>query len=102
MQEAEDDLVLNAKDNFEETNMTNLAGLKFDSECCINGWTKRKEIYEPSLKMPNDFEKLLNGKFDKLCPVFISMYSDNINKEITSLLVSAHILLESWRQSLKS
>ena len=26
IQEAEDDLVLNAKDNFEETNMTNLSG----------------------------------------------------------------------------
>ena len=41
IQEAEDDVVFNAKDNFEETSMTHLSGLKFDAEYCINGWIPR-------------------------------------------------------------
>ena len=40
-----DDVVFNAKQNDEETNIVNLSGLKYDKEECKNNWTKRKETY---------------------------------------------------------
>ena len=45
--------------------------------------------------MPTNFEELLTGNFGDMCSVFFSLYPDNVNKEVTSLLVSIHIFLES-------
>ena len=50
--------------------------------------------------MPNDYAQLLNGNFGDLCSIFSAVYLDNVNKEITSSLVSAHIFLET--KALKS
>ena len=86
---------MNVKDNFEETNVVNLSGLKYDKEEFTNNWTKRKEVYESPLQMPTNFEELLTGNFGDMRLVFFSFYPDKINKETSYLLVSTHIFLES-------
>ena len=46
------------------------------------------------LTLPSTFEELLNGNFGDMCSFFLSLDPANINKEITSLLGSAHIFME--------
>ena len=62
--EAEDYVVFNVKDNYEESHV-NLAGLKFDEDDCTHGWTIRKEKYFSGIATA--FDELLNGNFGDIC-----------------------------------
>ena len=71
-----------------------LSGLNFDLEECTNKWSKRIEQYDANLAMPQTFEELVNGNFGDMCLFLFCLDPINIDKEITSLMSSAHVFRE--------
>ena len=67
-------------------------------------WEKRKEGYSPDIKLPTDFQELLNGNFGDVCSFLYAIHPVNINKETMNILGSAHIFAEKkpFRQKLAS
>ena len=67
-------------------------------------WEKRKEGYSPDIKLPTDFQELLNGNFGDVCSFLYAIHPVNINKETLNILGSAHIFAEKkqLRQKLAS
>ena len=65
---------------------------------------KRKLEYTPASPLPLDFQELLNGDFGNKCAFLYAMHPENVNKEILSVIVSAHIFVDkkALRQKLTS
>ena len=78
--EAEDDICFNAQDMFEGSSCIGLNGLKYTEDEFQNTveWEKRKEGYCPDIKLPTDFQELLNGNFGDMCSFLYALYRVNI------------------------
>ena len=97
--EAEDDICFNAQHCFEDAKMVNLIGLRFTDDEKTNQWEKRKLEYTPALALPIEFQDFLEGDFTNKCSFLYALHPENINKEIMSVMGSAHIFVD--RKQLK-
>ena len=94
IKDAEDDICFNAKDVFDESRVVSLIGLKYTEDEGTIEWEKRKECYITDLQLPKSFQELLNGKFEDICSFLFALHPENINREIVSIINSAHIFIE--------
>ena len=63
--EAEDDICFNAQDRFQGASCVGLNRLKYTTD----------------IKLPTDFQKLLNGNFGDMCSFLCTLHPENMNKE---------------------
>ena len=55
-----------------------LNGLKYMEDESTVEWEKRKEGYRPDIKLPTDFQELLNGNFGDMCSLLYALHPVNI------------------------
>ena len=92
--DAEEDICFNAKDAFEECTNVCLFGLRFTEDENTNEWEKRKVEYTPASPLPIEFQELLNGDFGSSLSFLFALHPQNINKEIMTVIGSAHIFAD--------
>ena len=92
--DAEDDICFNAKDAFEECTNVCLFRLRFTEDENTNEWEKRKVEYTPASPLPIEFQELLNGDFGSSLSFLFALHPQNINKEIMTVIGSAHIFAD--------
>ena len=97
--DAEDDICFNAKEYFEESPMMSLIGLRFTEDESTIEWEKRKVEYSPAGHLPKDFQELLKSDCGNNCSFLFALHPENINKEILTVIGSAHIFVD--KKSLK-
>ena len=100
--EAEDDICFNAKEQFEDSRVISLIGLRYTEDDNTNEWEKRKLEYTPAFSVPIEFQELLDGDFANKCSFLYALHPENINKEILSVIGSAHIFVDKNNSSLNS
>ena len=74
--------------------MVNLIGLRFTDDENTNEWEKRKLEYTPALALPIKFQDFLEGDFTNKYSFLYALHPENINKEILSVMGSAHIFVD--------
>ena len=97
--DAEADICFNAKEHFEESPMMSLIGLRFTEDESTIEWEKRKVEYSPAGHLPKDFQELLKSDCGNNCSFPFALHPENINKEILTVIGSAHIFVD--KKSLK-
>ena len=78
--------------------MMSLIGLRFTEDESTIDWEKRKVEYSPAGQLPKDFKELLTDNGNN-CSFLFALHPENINKEILTVIGSAHIFVD--KKSLK-
>jgi len=91
--DAEDDICFNAKEHFEDSPMMSLIGLRFTEDESTIDWEKRKVEYSPAGQLPKDFKELLTDHGNN-CSFLFALHPENVNKEILTVIGSAHIFVD--------
>ena len=97
--DAEDDIYFNTKEHFEDSPMMSLIGLRFTEDESTIEWENRKMEYSPDGQLPKDFQELLKSDYGNTCSFLFALHPENINKEILTVIGSAHIFVD--KKSLK-
>ena len=92
--EAEDDICFNAKDEFDSSPLVSLIGLRYTEDENTIEWGKRKVEYTPATFLPTDFQDLLKDEIVNQCSFLFALHPENINREILSVIGSAHIFVD--------
>ena len=79
---------------FDESRIISLIGLKYSEDEGTRAWEKRKECYITDMQLPKSFQEVLTGKFEDVCSFLFALHPENINREIVSIINSAHIFVE--------